>query len=415
MSRLSRWTLSNGLSVLYLQDAGLPLTSVTLILPSGSRWEALSQAGLSSMSIDLMMQGTRKRDAKGIARQMESIGASMGTQAHEDYSEMGFIAPAQESRKAFHMMAEILQEPSFPSDEIKKERAHILAGLQSRKDAIFHLTYDHFSRALYGDHPYGRPLEGHAKTVQRFNRGELRSWNRRHVLPEGGVLSIVAPDSVAQMQRMIQTTIGRWQPSARPSEARGVPHLVRPLGKSVSRTERSSFKQAYLMTGWQAPSSRHQDQLSVKVLNTILGGGMSSLLFVKLREELGLAYEVSSFYPSRLDKSQWVIYLGLPAERLKLASERLERLLDDFARKGPTDNDLRQAKAMIRGAFLMDRQSRRRQGWYNAWWEFLGRGLNYSSHFLRAIDQVSADDVRDRLRTFMNQPRVTVKVIPDAK
>src|SRR5438046_3658231 len=120
------------------------------------------------------------------------------------------------------------------------------------------------------------------------------------------------------------------------------------------------------MVGWQAPEARHEDQIPLKVLNTLLGGGMSSRLFLILREELGLAYEVSSFYPTRLDTSQWVVYLGLPQEKLKVASQKLRELLERFAHRGPATAELLQAKAMIRGAFLMDRQSRRRQAWYRA-------------------------------------------------
>ena len=140
---------------------------------------------------------------------------------------------------------------------------------------------------------------------------------------------------------------------------------------------------------------------------------MSSRLFAKLREEFGLAYEVSSFYPTRLDVSQWVIYLGLPKEKLDTASRQLEKLLEQMVDRGPTSEEVRQAKAMIRGAFLMDRQSRRRQAWYAAWWEFLGRGLDYGDEFLRTVDAVTPKQLHALVsaRCF-KQPRVTVAVIP---
>lgn len=414
MNRLTRLTLPNGITVLYHQDPGFPLATATLMMRAGSRLESSAQAGLTSMSIDLLMQGTRKRDARGIARVMESIGASMGTQAHEDYSELGFVAPAGEFQKALRMMTEVLTQPSFPAEEIKKERQHILAGLHSRRDAIFHLAYDHFAKAMFGDHPYGRPLEGRVETVARFTRDSLKTWYERHTLPEGAILSIVAPQSARQGLEWVRRALGSWSSGKKPA-APSPAERVKALNSSHRSEVSSAFEQAYLMTGWQAPNAFHRDQMPLKVLNTILGGGMSSRLFVTLREELGLAYEVSSFYPTRLDLSQWVIYLGLPAERLPLAAQRLEKLLESFAQKGPTDAEMQQARAMIRGSFLMDRQSRRRQGWYAAWWEFLGRGADYSRGFLSAIDSVTASQVRDLMRRFMDQPRVTVKVVPRGK
>jgi zinc protease len=413
MNPLSRWTLPNGLAVLYQLDPSFPLTSASLLFSAGSRWEASHQAGLSSMTVDLLMQGTRKRSARAIARVMESVGASMGTQAHEDYAEMAFIVPAKESPRALDVMTDVLREPAFPADEISKERSHILAGLKSRKDAIFHLAYDHLNRAMYGDHPYGRPLEGNMESVRRFKRADFTRWNDSHNTPQGAILSLVGPDAPERIHSLLKRTLAQWDLRSSKAKVKSAIDEAPLLKKSKTVSVTSPFEQAYLMVGFQAPTAYEENQLVMKVLNTLLGGGMSSRLFMTLREELGLAYEVSSFYPTRLDKSQWVIYLGLPAERLPVASRRLDDLLEKLADEGPKESELRQSKAMIRGAFLMDRQSRRRQGWYNAWWEFLGRGPHYGEEFLRAVDAVSLKAVRDQLRRILKQPRITVKVVPN--
>jgi len=406
------WTLANGLKVLYQEDPLFPLASATFLFPTGSRKENRAQAGLSSMTIDLLMQGTRKRNARAIARVMESVGASMGTQAHEDYVEMGFIVPATEIDRALELSTEVLREPSFPAEEITKEKAHVLASLRSRRDALFNVAYDHLNRAIYGEHPYGRPLEGHEEAVRSFKLMDFKRWHRDELQPEGAILSIVAPESPRTLLGRLHKTIGKWRPARGPHPDRKSVSHVKPLSKSTQHQVTSSFEQAYLMAGWQVPGTSHPDQIPLKVLNTMLGGGMSSRLFIELREKLGLAYEVSSFCPTRLDTGQWVIYLGLPAEKLKVASRQLDALLEDLAKKGPKGHELHQAKAMIRGAFLMDRQSRRRQGWYNAWWEFLERGPHYGEEFLKKVDAVSAKTVQDLLRKILAQPRVTVKVLP---
>ncbi len=102
----------------------------------------------------------------------------------------------------------------------------------------------------------------------------------------------------------------------------------------------------------------------------------------------------------------------LPVEKLKTATQKLNELLEKMADRGPSTAELNQAKAMIRGAFLMDRQSRRRQAWYAAWWEFLGRGPAYGEEFLKAIDSVTIKTVHALLRKILEQPKVTVTVIP---
>ena len=137
------------MTILYRQDDNFPLASASLLFRAGSRLESSTEAGLCSIAIDLLIQGTRRRTARELAAAMESVGASIGTQVHEDYSEMGFVVPASELDRAFGVMAEVLQEPSFPRDEIVKEKAHVLAGLASRRDAIFNLAYDELNARFY--------------------------------------------------------------------------------------------------------------------------------------------------------------------------------------------------------------------------------------------------------------------------
>ena len=402
--------MDNGLKVLYQRDPAFPLASATLLLGVGSRHETPAQAGLCSMTIDLLMQGTRRRTARELADAMESVGASMGTQVHEDYSEMGFLAPAADLDRAFNVMAEALMQPAFPKEEIIKEKAHVLAGLASRRDSIFNVAYDALNRAMYGDHAYGRLVEGTLKTVRRFRRQDFQAWHRKCAGPGHAILSIIGPQSPREAKKILEKRLGHWR---RPFTNVPSPNVLPPAGgRRGDICVRSNFEQAYLMIGYPAPCATDPDHIPLKVLNTVVGGGMSSRLFSVLREEAGLAYEVSSFYPTRLETSQWVIYLGLPKEKLSIASRRLGELLKQLADRGPAADEVRQAKAMVRGAFLMDRQSHRRQAWYQAWWEFLGRGANYDEKFLEAVDAVTPKQLHGLLTSLLQQPRVTVRVIP---
>jgi predicted Zn-dependent peptidase len=406
--------LPNGLTVLYRQDAAFPLVSATLLFRQGSREEHKNQAGLSSMTIDLLMQGTRRRNARQIARVTEAVGASIGTQAHEDYTEVGFVAPAAETGTVLDLTAEVLTEPSFPREELAKEKAHVLADLSSRHDAIFNVAYDEVNERLYGEHPYSWPLEGRASAVKRFKRADIQEWHDHHIRPHGTILSMIGPMPAKEAAHAIEKHLKNWGAARRPrsGQSRKDPAPINLPLRHGEVVVPSKFEQAYFMLAWPAPRASSPDHLPLKVLNTLLGGGMSSRLFVTLREKWGLAYEVSSFYPTRLDTSHWVIYLGLPAEKLSIAAKKLNELLDQMVRHSPAAHEVTQAKAMIRGAFLMDRQSRRRQAWYAAWWEFLGRDPDDGTTFLKAVDAVTPEDLHKVAKRLLEQHRVTVKVIP---
>ena len=169
--------------------------------------------------------GTRKRNARAIARVMESVGASMGTQAHEDYSEMGFVVPAAELDRALSVMTDVLHEPSFPRDEISKEKSHVLASLNSRHDAIFNVAYDHLNKILYAEHPYGRPLEGREETIKRFDRNDFQTRHHERIRPERGIYRLVSPLSL-KIESCTSGCKRRWGNGARRRRFQNGPHSL---------------------------------------------------------------------------------------------------------------------------------------------------------------------------------------------
>lgn len=409
-----RWTLPNGLTVLYQHSPGIPLAAASVLTRSGSLYEKPFQAGLANLAWELLLSGTRRRSAREIAEVTESMGSSLGVQASEDYSEIGFVAPVDQLELVLDVVMDILMNPTFPLTEIKKERASVLAGLKSRQDTIFNRAYDCFNATFFGSHPYGRPVEGTERAVRRFTRSHLQTWHREHCRPDRTIFSLVSSWPLSKAKPILEKYGRRWTKASVSFPISPGPRVIPPSHSKRIRLQ-ARFEQAYLMTGVLAPPALDASYLALKVLNTVLGGGMSSRLFIKLREETGLAYEVSSFFPTHLLPSQWVIYLGLPSDKLDVAREKLEDILRTLQDRGPSSEEVQQAIRMIQGAYLMELQGRRRQAWYAAWWEFLGKGNGFETDFLKALENVTPDQVRDLARQLLSQPRVTVEITPHAK
>jgi zinc protease len=410
MKPVDRWVLRNGLVVLFRESPGVPLAAATLFLRSGTQNEKPNQAGLANLTCELLMQGTRRRSALRIAEDVESVGASLGSQAAEDYTEFGFASPVQQLSRLLDVLADILIHPTFPPDEIKKERAGVLASLISRADSIFNLAYDAFNAQLFGDHPYGRPIDGRKSMVVRFTRDDLKRWHREHYHPDRAILSIVAAMPARAARRAVEQKFGGWKKTA--PFPQPVSLDIAPLRAPRRVSIKSRFEQAYYMTGVIAPTVVDPDYPVLKVLNTLLGGGMGSRLFLRLREELGLAYEVSSFFPTHIGPSQWIVYLGLPPEKVAHAKMELDKILKQLQRKAPSREEVRQAIAMIEGSYLMEHQPRRRQAWYAAWWELLGKPQSYDREFLKSIAAVTPARTHALMRRLWAQQRVTVEVTP---
>jgi len=407
---IHRWTLPNGLTCLYQESRDIPLAAGTLFFRSGSRYETLKEAGVGSFTIEMLMQGTRRQNARAIADQVESIGASMGFQSFEDYAESDFLTPAIHIDRILDLMLEVLREPSWPAIEITKEKEHVLSEFKTRHDAIFNVAYDRFRSELFGDHPYSRLTDGNVTSVRLLTKKDLVRWHARYLHPERTVFSLIGPWPARTMEKKIVQRFSGWK-SPKP-QADPVPSPIAAPTQFRESTEQASFKQAYWMSGTVAPAMQDAAMLPTKLFNMILGGGMSSRLFVELREKRGLAYEVSSFYASRRDAGTWAVYLGLPFEKLGIAETALAELLEDLSKKGPTKAEMEQARQMMLGSYIMDHQTRRRQAWYAGWWEFLGRPVDYDSKYPDRIRAITDDAIRSAGKALLATPRVSVKVLP---
>ena len=408
-----RWVLPNGLTLLYQSSPSLPLAAGTLLLRTGSLYESPSQAGLANLTVELLLQGTRQYSAEQVADKVESVGASLGTQTSDDYVEIGWAAPAQRLASVLEVLLDLLVNPRFAPAEISKEKAQVLASLSSRYDTLFNIAHDQFNALLFGNHPYGRPVEGRIDTLKRFTRKELLHWHKDYFDPKEAIVSIVAPQSSREGKSLLEKYFRQWKRPVK-SAKRGIPFPIARLEHEKKTKIRASFEQAYLMTGMLAPAISEPGYTALKVLNTLFGGGMSSRLFLELREKMGLAYEVSSFFPTRIQKSQWVLYMGLPPDKLEVARKKMNDLLAQLVDRDVSKEEVDQAKKMIRGSFLMENQTRRRQAWYAAWGEFLGQGPDFARTFLKQVDRVTPKEIRGVARELLSQPRVTVEVVPNA-
>lgn len=388
----------------------MPLVAATLLIRGGSAQEEATDAGLCHLTTEVLLQGTRKRRPHALAAEVESMGAFLGGHASDDLTEFGFVTPAQNLPRTLDVLIDCLTGSIFPQGELDRERAHILASLASRHDTIFNVAYDRLLSELYGSHPYGRLTEGTPKSLRRFGRTDLKRWRDQHFGPGRAIFSLVGPAPWAEMRKKMTAQWKKW-PSGKVASAAS---CEMPVAHASPRTVdvHSTFEQAYAMTGLQGPSAGSPDLLPLKVLNNILGGGMSSRLFLSLREERGLAYEVSSFLSTRQHPAPWVFYVGCSPERRLEAEEMLEKELTRVLQHGVTAAEVTQAKEMMKASFLSDHQTRRRLAWYAAWWEFLGHDTSYDERFPQTIEAVSLEDVQNAAKKWLVLPRVTTRVYP---
>lgn len=407
---LLRRRLASGLTLLVRENPAAPVVAVSLLVGMGSRWERPETAGISNLLQHVIVKGTARRNALEIAEAAERIGGSLSASGDTDFSEIRGSALARHWQRLLELVADVALQPTLPAAELENERRAVLSRIQSRADQPFPLAFDTLMRALYGPHPYALPSLGLKRVVERLERDGLLEHYRRHYRGDRMVLAVsgqVTASAVLDELSRLFAGLPGGTGEAEPVLPAPAPALSREL------LERPTA-QAQILFGYLAPPLNHADYPAVKVLNALLGGGMSSRLFVELRDKQGLAYVTGTIYPSRRDPSFFVAHIGTAPGNVARAEDGIRREVERVRQEPAFAEEVARARAYVLGTLAMDRRTNARQAWYMAFFEVTGAGEGFLDRYVAGVGAVTAEDVQRVARRYLGQPTIVV-LRPDSK
>ena len=287
--------LANGLTVLHLQRPGLPIVTAQLVVDAGLVANDPGLPGAADFAAAMLEEGTTTRTSVQIAEQIEQLGAGYAAQTRRDATSLRMDALARNVPAALELMADIAQHPTFPAEEIERQRkAHLSEIVEAREDAGT-LAEVAFARALYGpDHPYGRSNLGTEDSMQRIGEADLREFWARWFRPDNAALIVVGAIDAATLRPIVERLWGSWAavPSAQPGRKAEVSPA--PSAARVVIVDKPGAPQAELRIGRIGTVRTTPDFPALQVLNEAIGGGFTSRLNLDLREEKGYTYGISS-------------------------------------------------------------------------------------------------------------------------
>lgn len=404
--RLHRTVLANGLTVLVLENPVADIVSARMFIRTGSASEASHQAGLVSFLMGLLTKGTPALSSMAIAETVESVGASLGTDAAADYSVISLKTVSADFPEIFALAATLLRQPSFPTEEIELERKLTLQQIRSMQEQPFTLAFNQLRQDMYGEHPYARPGIGTEATVGAITQLDLVDFHRQHMRPDSVVITIVGRITPAAALALVEQALGDWQVP----DASSPPALVFPavLTTPICSMAAQDTNQAIVMVGYPAASVKHPAYAALKLINTYLGNGLSSRLFVELREKRGLAYDVSAFYPTRLGPSQFVAYIGTAPENTATALEGLRFEVERLQETVLSDEELQSAKNKLLGQYALGKQTNAQIAQLLGWYEILGLGVEYDQGFQDMVAAVTVLDAEAVAQEFFHNPYISL-------
>jgi predicted Zn-dependent peptidase len=403
--RLHRSVLDNGLTILVLENPVADIVSARLLIRAGKAQEAPEAAGLASFLMGLLTKGTQTLSSLEIAEAVESVGASLGTDAAADYSVISLKTVSADFGPILSLAASLLRFPSFPEEEIDLEQRLTLQQIRSMQEQPFTVTFNQLRQDMYGDHPYSLPGIGTETTVAGFHRQQLFDFHQQYFRPDNMVVTIVGRITPAAAVAQVEQVLGDWAVPNSPLQGVVFPAVPSEGHCSVATQDTN---QAIVMVGYPAASVKHPAYAALKLLNTYLGNGLSSRLFVELREKRGLAYDVSAFYPTRLGQSQFVAYMGTAPQNTATALEGLrfevERLRDTLL----SEDELQAAKNKLLGQYALGKQTNAQIAQLLGWYEILGLGVEFDQHFQEMTAAVTAEEARDVAQKFFHTPYISL-------
>jgi predicted Zn-dependent peptidase len=382
------------------------IVAVVLAWPINSQILLEEESGLAGFTHRMLRRGTRNLGSQELAETIDSLGISISTSTDDNYSRATLVATADTWRDGLKLLRDILQEPSFEPEELEKERIHTLAALRRADDDLMDYTDRAWHAAAFPNHPLGRPALGNSETVASFTRSQVLAMHEVLLSVPVSVVSVSGHVSQTDVESAISDLL--WTAPASPGNS--LPQPPEPAPASVTLTRESN--QAFLFLGFRICPYGHSDWVPLRVMNTILGEGMSSRLFQTLRDEQGLAYATGSAMAGECNAGTLRGYIGTKPESLDQALAGMEAEFLRIQKDLVPDDELDRARKYLAGRFLIDHQTNARRAFYPLHFQMMGLGADYGQQYPDLVAKVTADDVRRVANRWLSGHRVMAQLRP---
>lgn len=342
-------TLPSGLRIAIDPMPGLETVSFGLWVDAGGRHELAGENGLAHLLEHMAFKGTESRDALAIAEEIEDVGGFINAYTSREQTAYYARVMRTDTALAAEILADILQNSTFPDDELVREREVIRQEIAQALDTPDDLVFDLIQEVAYPDQSVGRSILGEASQVASFGRDEIRTFLDRNYAADNIVVAAAGAVEADQIVDLVTQTLGDLPQT---SSAVTAPAQWQGGDRRVER----ELEQAHLVIGFDGVSYFDDDFVAAQVLAGIMGGGMSSRLFQEIRERRGLAYNVFAFSGSMVDGGMFGVYAGTAPEQLQtlapVMADEMLRLIDDV-----TEREVLRARAQAKSGLAMSLES----------------------------------------------------------
>jgi predicted Zn-dependent peptidase len=398
--------LPNGLVVLTEPMEHVHSVSVGIWLRTGSRREHAAVNGIAHFIEHMVFKGTRRRSAEDIAREVDRFGGMLN--AFTDKEMVCFHTRVLDEHfpKAFDVLADIVLEPTFADEDIAREKSVVLEEIGMAQDNPEDLVHELFTQNFWNTHSLGKPILGTPDTVSSLTRAALQDWFHQYYAPNQVVITAAGHLAHEQLVDLVSERFSKLAPvpdSFTDPQPFPAPH--------ITLRSKAELEQVHICIGVPAFPLTDRRRFAASLLNSVLGGGMSSRLFQNIREQQGLAYSIFSDLNSYRDAGALSVYAGTS---LETAEQLIRSVLDEFRRitnEPVAEEELRRAKDHLKGATLLALEgSGQRMSSLARYHIYFDRHFT-PQELIAMLESVTVEEIQVIAREFFQSDRLAASVV----
>lgn len=342
--------LINGLPVVMESLKNMRSVVIGIWVRVGSRYEAPEKNGISHFLEHMFFKGTKKRSAKDIALETDSLGGELNAFTSRETTTFYVKVLDEFLEKGLELLSDIFLNSVFPEEDIEKEKKIIKEEIKMVEDTPDDYIHDLFNQTIWGHSGIGQSVLGKRETIRMFTREDLVAHIRQYYGTRDIVVSCAGNFDHEHLINLLNKNLGHLRRGSEPE--RGTP----PDFHSSVRVVNKQLSEAHLCIGFKGIHQASRDRYALFALNTILGAGVSSRLFQEIREKRGLAYAIYSFIASYSDTGLWGIYAGVSKKRVREVIDLILRELYQLS-DTMTEGELQRAKNQLKGNIILGLES----------------------------------------------------------
>jgi len=409
---VTRVTLPNGMRLVIAENHTAPLVTVRAVVRSGSAHDPADQAGLASITADMLDEGAGKWNAIQIAEAVGNLGASLSTGADWDASYAGLDILSRNLSSGMDLFADVLRNPTFPAREFDRIKKEQLTTIVQQKDQAPIIAGNRFAGFVYEGTPYANPVIGTEQTVGRTKRSDVQNFYRRNYVPNNISVVIAGDVRPDQARALAEKKFGSWKRGV------DVPEVtVSPRALAASRifvVDRPQAVQSEIRVGHVGVPRNTEDYFRLLTMNSILGGVFGSRINLNLREKHGYTYGARSTFAFRRQAGPFTVSVPV---RNAVTLESVQEIMNELRRirSGDlTDAELNDAKNYLMGVFPATVQSASALALRLQEMELYGLPDDFFETYRERIAGLSRDDITSAANRYVNPEKVAIVIVGKA-